>query len=723
MTIMEVEKPSSSNSVETDQESIASSDSENEELPMPRKHPKLLKDDFDNVFSSNCGKNANSTHGGHYSSEAWVYDKKSFNNTPLPALRPSLPNLNLSTSNENDSMPNITSVSGTSYSFDALDACSPLTKQYHNASNLLQNISTRQYFESTMGKYLENTDIKYPDKYYHQSASLSSDFTNSLSENKNVATSSSSYSFGHSSMLQSSGYTQPQNVITSKTVLPSQFSQFSSNLPSLTTSSFQTLGSNIYSSAFNIPYYANRLNAGTDTMNNNYLYNSNFINNGNSKSSGLSSSQNCTQIFPPYGNSSLFSPAIANNILSAQCGNNYHPSLISNGTNSVPNTPTTDHVPIGLQAPNMVSSANIESISASPFSPTIPIMGASMPSQPITSMAGSFETRHFPGDSSYNGSVYSDFDQPSSISFPSSSKYQRRKQKVINVTKKMSKSKKSHQAEPDHGLERIFIWDLDETIIIFHSLVTGEYAQKFGKDLTSTTALGMRIEELIYHISATQLFFTDLEDCDQIHIDDVSSDDNGQDLSDYSFETDGFTGGTSQNILQYPAAGRRGIDWMRKLAFRFRRVKDIYNMYRGNVDELLGHGKREQWIPIRMELEQISDSWHTFAIKSLSCINRRSNCLNVLVTSAHMIPTLAKCMLYGLGSFFPIENIYSATKVGKETCFQRIQTRFGRKCTYVVIGNRRDEEISSKQMGFPFWRISNHSDLINLHHALELGHL
>ena len=36
--------------------------------------------------------------------------------------------------------------------------------------------------------------------------------------------------------------------------------------------------------------------------------------------------------------------------------------------------------------------------------------------------------------------------------------------------------------------------------------------------------------------------------------------------------------------------------------------------------------------------------------------------------------------------------------IGKESCFQRIQSRFGRKCTYVVIGKSRDEELSSKQV-------------------------
>lgn len=31
------------------------------------------------------------------------------------------------------------------------------------------------------------------------------------------------------------------------------------------------------------------------------------------------------------------------------------------------------------------------------------------------------------------------------------------------------------------SLQRVFLWDLDETIIIFHSLLTGSYAQKYGK--------------------------------------------------------------------------------------------------------------------------------------------------------------------------------------------------------------------------------------------------
>ena len=46
---------------------------------------------------------------------------------------------------------------------------------------------------------------------------------------------------------------------------------------------------------------------------------------------------------------------------------------------------------------------------------------------------------------------------------------------------------------------------------------------------------------------------------------------------------------------------------MRKLAFRFRKIKENYNIYRNNVGALLGPTKRDTWVRIRQELETHSD--------------------------------------------------------------------------------------------------------------------
>ncbi|KAF3835884.1 hypothetical protein F7725_028442 [Dissostichus mawsoni] len=239
---------------------------------------------------------------------------------------------------------------------------------------------------------------------------------------------------------------------------------------------------------------------------------------------------------------------------------------------------------------------------------------------------------------------------------------------------------------PDSDLERVFIWDLDETIIVFHSLLTGSYANRYGR-VRSAHICVIRSEDGgdDFNLADTHLFFNDLEECDQVHIDDVSSDDNGQDLSTYNFGADGFhAAATSANLC------------------------------------LLGPAKREAWLQLRAEIEALTDSWLTLALKALTLIHSRSNCVNILVTTTQLIPALAKVLLYGLGIVFPIENIYSATKIGKESCFERVIQRFGRKVVYIVVGDGVEEEQGSKKHNMPFWRISSHSDLMALHHALDL---
>lgn len=83
-----------------------------------------------------------------------------------------------------------------------------------------------------------------------------------------------------------------------------------------------------------------------------------------------------------------------------------------------------------------------------------------------------------------------------------------------------------------------------------------------------------------------------------------------------------------------------------------------------SVGGLLGP-KLDHWIQVKNEIEILTDNWATLVTTCLSMIAQRENCVNVLVTSTQLVPALAKVMLFGLGGVFPIENIYSATKLGK----------------------------------------------------------
>ncbi|XP_034748062.1 eyes absent homolog 3 isoform X1 [Etheostoma cragini] len=317
---------------------------------------------------------------------------------------------------------------------------------------------------------------------------------------------------------------------------------------------------------------------------------------------------------------------------------------------------------------------------------------------------------------------------PTSVALSTGARDQDEVGRRNSVGKAKGKGKRSDSCPPaDTDLERIFLWDLDETIIIFHSLLTGSYAQKFGKDPATVLNLGLQMEELIFELADTHLFFNDLEECDQVHVEDVVSDDNRQDLSNYNFLADGFNGSSGGGASGTTTGVQGGVEWMRKLAFRYRRLKEIYNNYKGNVGGLLSPMKRELLLQLQSDIENVTDAWLSTALKSLLLIQSRSEhrgkCMNVLVTTTQLVPALAKVLLYGLGDVFPIENIYSATKIGKECCFERIVSRFGKKVTYVVIGDGRDEEFAAKQHNMPFWRISTHGDLVSLHQALELDFL
>lgn len=64
---------------------------------------------------------------------------------------------------------------------------------------------------------------------------------------------------------------------------------------------------------------------------------------------------------------------------------------------------------------------------------------------------------------------------------------------------------------PDSNLERVFIWDLDETIIIFHSMITGSFAHCYGKDKQTVLGVGLKMEEMVFSLADAHFFFNDIE--------------------------------------------------------------------------------------------------------------------------------------------------------------------------------------------------------------------
>lgn len=108
-----------------------------------------------------------------------------------------------------------------------------------------------------------------------------------------------------------------------------------------------------------------------------------------------------------------------------------------------------------------------------------------------------------------------------------------------------------------------------------------------------------------------------------------------------------------------------------------------------SVGGLLGQHKRDQWLQIRGEIESATDNWAALMMKCLSVIAQRENCVNVLVTTTQLVPALAKVMLFGLGQIFPIDNIYSATKLGRFLARLWVNPRASTTTIFVAVGFRR----------------------------------
>lgn len=213
-----------------------------------------------------------------------------------------------------------------------------LTKQYHSASNLLQNISKTAYFPSSSGKYTENyintnTTTNYSSspsgaKYYENKyfPGSQSDFSTLIPR----SVSSTNYPFGPSNMLPPGfGPPPPQSSIISKPfpqISVSGYLPTTSSYPSYATSSFN-------GSCFNPKYGA--------TENNNYQYPPNLF--SSKIPSYSSSSQGSTQIFPPpFGG--FFPPGISSSIIGSNIQENtssYNSGMVGNNSGGSQQTPTT----------------------------------------------------------------------------------------------------------------------------------------------------------------------------------------------------------------------------------------------------------------------------------------------------------------------------------------------------------------------------------------------
>lgn len=111
----------------------------------------------------------------------------------------------------------------------------------------------------------------------------------------------------------------------------------------------------------------------------------------------------------------------------------------------------------------------------------------------------------------------------------------------------------------------VYIWDMDETLILLKSLLDGTYVQAFGgsKDSRKGIEIGKVWERQILQVCDDHFFYEQIEDYNEPFLLALSEFDDGKDLSDYDFNNDG---------LSFPSDDSN----RRKLAYRHRAIADKY---------------------------------------------------------------------------------------------------------------------------------------------------
>ncbi|TXG54322.1 hypothetical protein EZV62_019578 [Acer yangbiense] len=262
-------------------------------------------------------------------------------------------------------------------------------------------------------------------------------------------------------------------------------------------------------------------------------------------------------------------------------------------------------------------------------------------------------------------------------------------------------------------ITNVYIWDMDETLILLKSLLNGTYAEAFNgsKDGQKGVELGKMWENHILKICDESFFYEQIENYNKPFLDALNQYDDGRELSDYDFNQDEFSPPYDDLNLK-------------KLAYRHRAIANKYKKGLQNIfdremlstwDELYNMTDvyTDRWLSsARAFLEQCSSGKEgsTSSLASVNGIidstNAKFQHINVLVTSGALIPSLVKCLLFRLDDWIAHENVYSSWEVGKPQCFQWIKERFSNpNVRFCVIGDGWEECEAAQTMQWPLVKI------------------
>ncbi len=286
----------------------------------------------------------------------------------------------------------------------------------------------------------------------------------------------------------------------------------------------------------------------------------------------------------------------------------------------------------------------------------------------------------------------------------------------------------------------MLIWDLDETLIIFNSLLDRSFLPvdcaatsrrafagvappvlEFREMAAERERLANAWSTLVLSVCDDTFFFRCLESCESTQVSDHAGDDDGASLAGYDFEEDELGRLANHRQTRHEAAeGRvRGgqpsagppasaqppalsdADRRRLTAYRLRAAGERYA-----AGSPLRGAEAEAWHRLYAETDAFSQRWLSAGRTAVEDA-AAAGFVNVLVTAGCLLPTLAKLVLFKLDALFEAPHaIMSARGEGKAACFAKIAARYGADARFCVIGDGCEEAEAARALQWPLIAIS-----------------
>eukprot|EP00191_Tetraselmis_sp_GSL018_P014172 CAMPEP_0177589212 /NCGR_PEP_ID=MMETSP0419_2-20121207/6672_1 /TAXON_ID=582737 /ORGANISM="Tetraselmis sp., Strain GSL018" /LENGTH=300 /DNA_ID=CAMNT_0019079529 /DNA_START=132 /DNA_END=1034 /DNA_ORIENTATION=- len=244
---------------------------------------------------------------------------------------------------------------------------------------------------------------------------------------------------------------------------------------------------------------------------------------------------------------------------------------------------------------------------------------------------------------------------------------------------------------------RVVVWDLDETLILFHSLLTSEFSKANPScHAGEAFSLGQKWQDAILDLSDAKLFYAELEGICLSNISDIEPFDDGEELAEEDVQNN-----APQELFRFPCKGVA------------QRIRKCCIRYLEGLETLSGD-KREfdYWSSIYIDTDVAVGGWLSHARKLLRGVTEQADSDGgeqvhmVVVTLGELVPTLAKLLLFKLSEFFEPGSVYCAREVGKEQCFRKIRNIFPPSSAFAVVGDSPEEEAAARALSWPFLRIA-----------------